>query len=112
MIYDTKINSSELQNKGWVKIENAVSKTAVEEMKDWIFTAIERASTELTFQAEYEPENKFIVRKIRRLFWSDPGFWKVALKKAGVFDLARSIVGENAGLIYHAAFNKVSKIGS
>lgn len=112
MLVDTEFLSKEIQVNGWVKIKNAVSEATIEEIRNWILEAICRSSNDKKLEPEYEDGNRLAVRKIRRLFWNDPGFWERTLRNSGLFNLANDLIGEKAGLIYHAAFNKVGNIGS
>ncbi|MCP5072292.1 MAG: phytanoyl-CoA dioxygenase family protein [Rhodobacteraceae bacterium] len=67
------------------------------------------------YQAQFETDScgqSAELRKIRRLFWNEPGFWQGVLESAGVFDFARNIVPGKPSLILHAGFLKPAKVGS
>jgi hypothetical protein len=67
--------------------------------------------------ASYEPEYDEAdgirrLRKLRRLLWNDPELWAPMLNRAGVPDLVRRIVGDNAAAVFHAAFLKPALVGT
>lgn len=51
------------------------------------------------------------LRKLRRLIWNAPDLFAPILVDSGAIDLAEDLLGENAGLVFHAAFLKPALIG-
>ncbi|MGF1427366.1 phytanoyl-CoA dioxygenase family protein [Kitasatospora sp. LaBMicrA B282] len=65
------------------------------------------------YEAEYDQADGLRrLRKLRRLLWNDPALWGPMLNRAGVTELARTVVGENAAVVFHAAFLKPALVGT
>lgn len=65
------------------------------------------------YEAEYdEADGVRRLRKLRRLLWNDPQIWGPLLNRAGVPDLARELVGDDAAVVFHAAFLKPALVGT
>jgi hypothetical protein len=65
------------------------------------------------YEAEYDAgEGVRRLRKLRRLLWNDPELWGPVLNRAGIGDLARSVVGPHAAVVFHAAFLKPARVGT
>lgn len=72
-------------------------------------------NSDVTIPDRYEPvyePNTRILRKVRRLLWNDPDFWRPMLSESPIPELVTSCVGRPVDLIYHAAFLKPARIGS
>ncbi|WP_030210006.1 phytanoyl-CoA dioxygenase family protein [Streptomyces sp. NRRL S-87] len=66
-----------------------------------------------SYEPEYdEGDGVRRLRKLRRLLWNDPEVWGPLLNRAGVTDLARQVVGDSAGVVFHAAFLKPALVGT
>lgn len=71
------------------------------------------AEVPASYQAEYdEGDGVRRLRKLRRLLWNDPQVWGPLLNRAGVTDLARQVIGDSAGVVFHAAFLKPALVGT
>lgn len=78
------------------------------------FDALDAAdSVPDSFEPEYdEADGIRRLRKLRRLLWNDPEIWAPLLNRAGVPELARQVVGEDAAVVFHAAFLKPALVGT
>ncbi|MBM7167723.1 phytanoyl-CoA dioxygenase family protein [Streptomyces sp. G44] len=66
-----------------------------------------------SYEAEYdEGDGLRRLRKLRRLLWNDPQIWGPLLNRAGVPALAREVIGEDAAVVFHAAFLKPALVGT
>ncbi|MGW0275689.1 phytanoyl-CoA dioxygenase family protein [Streptomyces sp. NPDC003006] len=66
-----------------------------------------------SYEAEYEEGDGLRrLRKLRRLLWNDPQIWGPLLNRAGVPALAREVIGEDAAVVFHAAFLKPALVGT
>ncbi|GGK78896.1 phytanoyl-CoA dioxygenase family protein [Mangrovihabitans endophyticus] len=66
-----------------------------------------------SYEAEYDAHgDERRLRKLRRLLWNDPQMWGPMLNRAGVPDLARRVIGDNAAVVFHAAFLKAARVGT
>ncbi|MDH6578819.1 phytanoyl-CoA dioxygenase family protein [Kitasatospora sp. MAP5-34] len=75
------------------------------------FDAAEHVASD--YEAEYdEAAGVRRLRKLRRLLWNDPTLWGPMLNRAGVTELARTVVGEDAAVVFHAAFLKPALVGT
>jgi hypothetical protein len=111
------MNSPELTSlfeRGYAVQRSLVSKLEVAQLLRWIEQFDAEQQPPATMEPEYEisTSGRPRLRKLRRLFWNDPAFWKPALERSGLFELARNLVYKKTTLIFHAAFMKPSSIGS
>lgn len=66
-----------------------------------------------SYEAEYDTgDGVRRLRKLRRLIFNDPEVWAPLLIRAGVADVARQVIGDDAALIFHAAFLKPARVGT
>lgn len=66
-----------------------------------------------SFEPEYDTEGGVKrLRKLRRLLWNDPELWGPLLNRAGIADLAQKVIGEQAAVVFHAAFLKPAQVGT
>lgn len=66
-----------------------------------------------SYQVEYDESGDVRrLRKLRRLLWNAPAFWGPLLNRAGVPELARQVIGEDATAVFHAAFLKPARVGA
>jgi len=105
-----------LENEGWAVAREAVSAEGVASMHDWINERRAQAAGKPELEAQFEKDaapgsGAMAVRKMRRLFWDDPEFWRPLLEREGIFDWARRLVGPKPALVFHAAFLKPAEIG-
>jgi ectoine hydroxylase-related dioxygenase (phytanoyl-CoA dioxygenase family) len=64
-------------------------------------------------EAEYdEAGGRRRLRKLRRLLWEAPDLWAPILVRAGVAELGRDVLGEEATIVFHAAFLKSAEFGT
>jgi ectoine hydroxylase-related dioxygenase (phytanoyl-CoA dioxygenase family) len=101
----------EYSEEGYCVIRRALSPEAVGAIDAWLDSAAARARQTPTLEPEFE-EGTDVVRKLRRLFWNDPGFWRSLFDGERVFDLARTMVSPSPALTFHASFMKPAGIGS
>lgn len=65
------------------------------------------------YEAEYDQADGVRrLRKLRRLLWNSPAMWGPMLNRAGITELARQVVGEDATVVFHAAFLKPALFGT
>lgn len=66
-----------------------------------------------SYEAEYDTgAGVRRLRKLRRLVFNDPGLWAPILCHAGMDDLARQVIGDDAAVVFHAAFLKPARVGT
>lgn len=113
---NSSIALNTLNENGYVLFSEALDPASLLTAKEWISNQIKKPDD---IPDELQPifEEESIdghqqVRKIRRMSFYDRQFWCKWGKKSGVYEIAKQIVGPNAGLILHAAFLKRPKIGS
>jgi hypothetical protein len=108
--------STELRQDGWTLMPGAVSSAAVEKIKDWLCEATNVSATTPQLEAQFEEQSALpasgSARKLRRLYWNDPGFWRDVLVTTGMAQNALAALGEGAVLTFHAAFLKTAGGGS
>jgi|JI10StandDraft_1071094.scaffolds.fasta_scaffold116898_2 phytanoyl-CoA hydroxylase len=101
---------------GIVQIKSILSENLVHKATDWLNDIIKMGSKiPKGFEPEFEAEqhdNQIAVRKLRRLYWNDPLFWKELITRAQIDTIAKSLVGNPVSLVFHAAFLKPSHVGS
>lgn len=65
------------------------------------------------FEAEYDEANgRRRLRKLRRLIWNDPSLWGPILVRSGIPSIGEEVLGEEATIVFHAAFLKPAEIGT
>ncbi|MFI9645079.1 phytanoyl-CoA dioxygenase family protein [Streptomyces sp. NPDC052040] len=65
------------------------------------------------YEAEYdEADGVRRLRKLRRLLWNDPKIWGPVLNRTGATELARQVIGDQAAVVFHAAFLKPALVGT
>jgi len=66
-----------------------------------------------SYEAEYDGEGAIRrLRKLRRLLWNDRMLFGPMLNRAGAPEVAETIVGPGAVVVFHAAFLKPARIGT
>lgn len=107
---------ADYERDGYYVFRQALAPAALARIERWLDAACDRAPDQKELEAQFEDpasgDAKPVVRKLRRLFWNDPGFWQPLLEDEGVFDIARSIVSDAPMLVFHAAFMKPGVVGS
>lgn len=107
---------ADYERDGYYVFRQALSPPALAAIEGWLDGACVRARDEKGLEAQFEDaangEGQPVVRKLRRLFWTDPGFWQPLLEREGVFDIARHLVSSAPMLVFHAAFLKPGVVGS
>lgn len=98
------VDRDRLDAQGWLKLPDAIPPDRVAEAAAWLDSRVGDARSLLAMQAEREVGGR--LRKLRRLYWFDPGFWGPWMVESGLPDLARQLVGPDAVLVKHACFTK------
>lgn len=98
------VDLDRLESDGWVKVAAGVPPDLVAEASAWLDRRTEDTRSLLSMQVEREAGGR--LRKLRRLYWLDPGFWGPWVAASGVAELARRIVGDDAVLVKNACFTK------
>src|SRR6266496_3487860 len=106
---------SQLEENGFVIIKNILKIEACKEILEWV-AELESLGTAIPqgYEAEYETETldgRKMLRKLRRLLWNNPEFWIPIIRSSRIPQIMHNLVGNNAVLIFHAAFMKSKKIG-
>ena len=81
----------------------------------WLERAERLALEDPGLQAQFEPappEGQPAVRKLRRLIWNDPRFWRDVLEGAGVLELGKRLVPGRTAIVGHTAFLKPGRVGT
>jgi len=107
--------STELADQGWVLVRSFASPEAVEDIRQWLSKNTEKNSDTDGFEPQFdvgENGKEQVYRKLRRMYWNDPKFWQPVLENEGFFELAKNLTGEQAALVFHAAYLKSGKIGT
>jgi ectoine hydroxylase-related dioxygenase (phytanoyl-CoA dioxygenase family) len=105
----------ELHEQGWYLSRQGYGEAYRLAALEWLRSAAAHAESDQGLEAQFEEgylAGKRPVRKMRRLFWNDPQFWKENLEASGVFQLARTLVPGETTLILHATFMKSREVGS
>jgi ectoine hydroxylase-related dioxygenase (phytanoyl-CoA dioxygenase family) len=102
----------DLVKSGVATIRNAVASESIASAADWLSAVISlQRSIPATFEAEFE-HGTDAARKLRRLYWNDPTFWRTFLTESGLSTIAASLVGARVTLTFQAAFLKTSQVGT
>ncbi len=101
---------SSLNDQGYLAFEDFLPERCVSSALHWIGAARAQSVIPNELQPAYEVDGR--LRKLRRLFWHDTGFWKAWLVDAGLPSLVLDLVGPGACLIRHATFLKPARTGS
>jgi len=109
--------AKDLEIEGWSVIRSAVPVELVSSIEEWLKKAEISAEQGGTLEPEFENKDPSVMadkaaRKLRRLFWNDIPFWRDALSRAGIFDIANNVIGPDAVMTFNAAFLKPPKVGS
>lgn len=65
------------------------------------------------YQAEFDvSDGERRLRKLRRLLWNEPSLWSGILHRSRFPEIAQSILGDHATVVFHAAFLKPARIGT
>jgi hypothetical protein len=99
-----------LASDGWFLAAGAVRSEAVREADGWL--ADRAADSDRVAELEVQFDAPGAVRKLRRIYWSDPGFWGSWISRSGLRDLVVDLVGPTASLVFHAAFLKPAEVGA
>jgi len=98
---------AELDRADWSRLPGTLPPEACARAIDWIARAAAAAPSAL--EPEYEPATAASsrrVRKLRRLLWHDPAFWRPFLDEAGLLRLGAALVPGRPAVVFHAAFLK------
>lgn len=72
-----------------------------------------KASISTDWEAQYDSKKGVHrLRKLRRLIWNRPELFAPLLHSTGVLDIAETVIGPTANIIFHAAFLKPARIGT
>lgn len=105
----------EYQASGVALVDTLVPNDEISRIRGWLADVAGLApDIPSTFDPEWETagSERTAIRKLRRLFWNDPEFWRDTLLRTGIVELARIMVGTPVALTFHAAFLKSAKVGS
>ena len=109
--HDVSDIADALQDTGYVVVRGAIPAHELAKAHRWIAEATDRHSRVAdALQPVFETDGA--VRKIRRLTFHDPDFWRPWIRRNGIAGIASSLVGEQHRLILHAAFAKPARTGT
>lgn len=107
---------SSYETSGWAVSGDVLTPRLREAAVEWLALAAARAESQPTLEAEFERQTLDglpVIRKLRRLLWNDPSFWRDWLRRSGIFEFgASAIAGGDPAVVFHAAFFKPRLIGS
>jgi hypothetical protein len=101
--------ASRLASDGWLLAVGAVHQEVVREADGWL--AHRAADADRLAELEVQFDAPGVIRKLRRIYWSDPAFWGPWVSRSGLRDLVVDLVGPTAALVFHAAFLKPAEVG-
>ncbi|MCC4242079.1 phytanoyl-CoA dioxygenase family protein [Thalassospira povalilytica] len=100
-----------LEEIGYIVLPDAITDEDLLEGRRWIESVTERSSVvPEALEPVYEVDGS--VRKIRRLAFYDPDFWRPWIRRSGLSQLTSEILGGQCSLILHASFKKPALVGS
>jgi hypothetical protein len=103
------------QRDGWERVEVASAAWCARALS-WLEATVSNGRIS-SMEPQYEnapdrSDQAKPLRKLRRLFWADPGFWTPMICETGILPVVRRLVPGRASLIMHAAFLKPAGFGS
>jgi len=107
--------AADLEPDGYALFPGALAAGPRSAALDWLSRAERRALDEPGLQAQFEPAapgEQPVVRKLRRLIWNDPHFWRDVLEGAGVLELGERLVPGRTAIVGHTAFLKPGRVGT
>jgi ectoine hydroxylase-related dioxygenase (phytanoyl-CoA dioxygenase family) len=104
---------NQLDQKGYTIVPDLLGEDQVAEVKDWVARIIACGNdAPKSLEPQFECTDPTSLRKIRRLFWHDMPFWMDQFRRGKLREFVRESIGEDAALIFHAAFLKPAGVGS
>lgn len=108
-----EINLERYKAEGFLELGRRLGSSDVNKITE-LFDELD-AESELpdTWEAQYdESSGSRRLRKLRRLTWNEPELFSSILCRAGVPDIAETVIGPDAVMVFHAAFLKPAVIGT
>ena len=107
-----KLKWTYFDENGYVHIKNFIEMENIRPAKNECIRIANNIPTNAYVEYEFI-QNKApkMIRKIRRIFWTNEMFWKNFLNKSGIASLIKKRIGKGATLIYNAAFFKRALFG-
>lgn len=105
----------EIEREGWKEFPGLFPIWARTAALDFLDNAAVHPETFPQLEPEFEEpdeEGGRVVRKLRRILWSDEGFWVDLLTRSGVFETGAALVSGQPVVVFHAAFLKSGRVGS
>jgi hypothetical protein len=109
----TVIDVHRYRREGYHLLPNLLDEKDLRHAVEFFDSLDDAAEVPTSYEAEYDSgEGARRLRKLRRLLWNEPELWGPILNRAGIGDLARSVIGERAAVVFHAAFLKPARVGT